>query len=437
MKQKLLLFALALFAFTGNMMAQDDNLTFSDVEIMPGKTAILEIGTDFASTNIKQSFQIEFQLPEGFEIPILGYEENPETHKTEPTFDIVFDDSFKAKYTNFLPKWYGSVNNGMYKVISFSMSNSPLATGQYPVAKVKLKCAENIEPGEYTVNTSYIELVKTDNTKINPQTSFKITVVPYKARDLYDNITDVEENTGKIEDVIVHRSFAKDKWATICLPFAMNVDQMEKVFGEETKLASFANYKDYADTDNITIMFESVTDGIEANYPYIICPTQDVENIFVEDVVVAPDEEEALEEYNNDKTGNKKVTYAQFIGTLKQGNFVDKIIDKYHTVAGTETSFLFISDSKFYVTTNPEKTIKAYRGYFWVDRVEDSYGSANICIMVDGETTAIEGITSPKAESVDGNVYTVSGVNMGRAEDVMESLPSGIYIVNNKKVIVK
>ena len=189
MKQKLLLFALALFAFTGNMMAQDDNLTFSDVEIMPGKTAILEIGTDFASTNIKQSFQIEFQLPEGFEIPILGYEENPETHKTEPTFDIVFDDSFKAKYTNFLPKWYGSVNNGKYKVISFSMSNSPLATGQYPVAKVKLKCAENIEPGEYTVNTSYIELVKTDNTKINPQTSFKITVVPYKARDLYDNIT--------------------------------------------------------------------------------------------------------------------------------------------------------------------------------------------------------------------------------------------------------
>ena len=434
MKQKLLLFALALFAFTGNMMAQNDNLTFSDVEIMQGKTAILEIGTDFASTNIKQSFQIEFQLPEGFEIPILGYQENPETHKTEPIFDIVFDDSFKAKYTDFLPKWYGSVNNGMYKIITLALSNSPLAAGQYPVAKVKLKCAENIEPGVYTVTTSYIELVKTDNTKINPQTSCKITVVPYKARDLYDNITDVAENTGKIEDVIVHRSFAKDKWATICLPFAMNVDQMEKVFGEETKLASFNLYHYVGDTDNITMMFESVSDGIEANYPYIICPTQDVENIFVEDVVVAPDEEEALEEYDNGKSGNKRTTYAQFIGTLKQGKFVDKVTDSGHKQGN---SFLFISDSKFYVTTNSEKTIKAYRGYFWVDAVEDSYGSANICIMVDGETTAIEGITSANKETVDGNVYTVSGVNMGRAEDVMESLPSGIYIVNNKKVIVK
>ena len=85
MKKKLLLFATALFAFTGNMMAQD-NVTLSDVTIMPGKTATMEIGTDFTS-DIKQGFQIEFKLPEGIEVT-----------------GVEFDDAFFKKYPDF-SKW--------------------------------------------------------------------------------------------------------------------------------------------------------------------------------------------------------------------------------------------------------------------------------------------------------------------------------------------
>ena len=101
---------------------------------------------------------------------------------------------------------------------------------------------------------------------------------------------------------------------------------------------------------------------------------------------------------------------------------------------------VFISGNKFYYSTG-KSTIKGYRGYFVLDEgiqdivFGDSSSELNISLTIDGELTAVEGLTTNNYLDND-NVYSVSGVYMGKASD-MKKLARGMYIVNGKKVIVK
>ena len=425
MKQKLLLFALAVLASIGCVKAQnsaDGQIVIPDVEIMQGKTAILMVRSNFNyPTDIEnyayRGVQVEFVLPDG----ITAIDES------DGISDYLL--SYCPKMTTgFQPRR----NDGCTVFLTYQVDDKNMPEGAYDMFYCTISCASDLAPGEYTVKTSKLELSANTNpiTKLNPSNfSFKIKVIPYERRILEDDITEVETASEKSQDIQLNRSFKKDMWSTICLPFAMNTDQVTEIFGEGTKVAEFTDYDstkyDDGNIESITIYFDNYSDGIEANYPFIICPTKDVENIKLDEMLVAPDEEYAIAEYDNGKSGSRRFVLGKFIGTLKSST-----IPAYN---------LFISSSKFYITKE-EKPIKAYRGYFWINAAEIAYkksSSANITFFVDGEATAIEGILAPGMEKVDGNVYTVSGVNMGRAEDVMNTLPAGIYIVNNKKVIVK
>ena len=401
MKKKLLLFATALFALTGNMMAQD-NVTLSDVTIMPGKTATMEIGTDFTS-DIKQGFQIEFKLPEGIEVT-----------------GVEFDDAFIKEYPDF-SKWQYSVTSGVTKLVTFAMASTPLEKGKYPVATATLKCADDVEVDEYTVTTSIVELVDVNNKKINPEASFKITVIPYAARILDESATSVPEASIAAEDVIINRALKAGNWATICLPFALDADQIAEVFGANTIVADYTDHEINDANTEITLYFEKVTE-MEANHPYIIKPGNTLKEIKVADVLVSADEEEAVVVYNAG-TARKPDYRGWFYGIMHATKVPDKKI--------------YLNGNKFYVSAN-DAAIKAYRGYFEILDFEENFNAgANINILVDGDATAIEGITINGRSMNTGDVYTVSGMYMGRAENVMNTLPAGIYIVNNKKVIIK
>ena len=402
MKKKLLLFAMALFAFTGNMMAVD-NLTLSNVEIMQGKTAILEIGTDFTS-DIKQGFQLEFTLPEGLEV--INVEVNPELKAQE---------QYKDLFVSF------QTTNGVTKILSAAVAAATLPTGKYLLATATIKCDASVATKTYPVNTSKIELVDKDNNKLNPETSFNIQVIPYAARILDEKDTNVPAASTAAEDVIINRALKANTWATICLPFALNADQISEVFGDAT-IADFLDHDINEDETQITLNFESVTE-MEANHPYLIKVSNALKEIKLIDVMVDPNEEKAVVTYDNGKPGNRLVIYSKFIGVLHATKVPDKNI--------------YLNGNKFYVSAN-DAAINAYRGYFWIGDFEDLYqAGANINIMVDGDATAIEGITINGRNYNTGDVYTVSGMYMGRAENVMNTLPAGIYIVNNKKVIIK
>ena len=70
----------------------------------------------------------------------------------------------------------------------------------------------------------------------------------------------------------------------------------------------------------------------------------------------------------------------------------------------------------------------------------DSGGSAtrSISIFGDGNTTGIMDIPTSDNDGII-KIYSLSGalLKQGKREDAMKNLPKGVYIINNKKVVVK
>ena len=60
----------------------------------------------------------------------------------------------------------------------------------------------------------------------------------------------------------------------------------------------------------------------------------------------------------------------------------------------------------------------------------------SISLGIDDETTGINIITMPTAESPDNAIYSIDGTLINMSGNTA-GLPSGIYIKNHKKVIIK
>ena len=76
--------------------------------------------------------------------------------------------------------------------------------------------------------------------------------------------------TAKNAKVTLNRTFYKNYWNAICLPYSINRRQIEKVFGDGTMVVLM----NYIDTSNKKVMFiEHANQDIIAGYPYLIFPT--------------------------------------------------------------------------------------------------------------------------------------------------------------------
>lgn len=85
------------------------------------------------------------------------------------------------------------------------------------------------------------------------------------------------------------------------------------------------------------------------------------------------------------------------------------------------------------VPGSDNEVLMPYRWYV----VSGQMASRELHLSINGEeSTGIS--TTPQADSRGLNVYTLSGRKIGiRSEEGLESLPKGVYLVNNKKRIVK
>ena len=120
----------------------------------------------------------------------------------------------------------------------------------------------------------------------------------------------VPEETTTPVDIKVLRTIKAGEWSTICLPFAMTGEEVTAAFGDDVQLADFIDYEVEEDEEEnivkINVNFENLdpTDGMEANYPYLIKinKTEDITE-FTANAVIEPDEENAVVEYDNGRTG--------------------------------------------------------------------------------------------------------------------------------------
>ena len=226
--------------------------------------------------------------------------------------------------------------------------------------------------------------------------------------------------SGGAVDIMVKRTIKANEWSTLVLPFNMTEAQVKEALGSDVQLAEFEDYEaEYDADDNVTgltvnFVATNLSDGFYANYPYLVKTSKDITEFFVT-ATIDPDEEDAVAEFTNGKTGPKKEVYGKLIGT-------------YHAGDAIPADGLFLSGNKFWYSTGAT-IIKAFRAYFEFIEVLSGVAEAKVRFMVDEDAAAIEGIT-PDME--DGVWYTLDGRQLNG-----KPTEKGVYIVDGKKVLIK
>ena len=206
------------------------------------------------------------------------------------------------------------------------------------------------------------------------------------------------EYTGAIDDMraVIDRHLSSDYWNTICLPFAMDKDMIEHVFGAGTLVTELKS------VENETMMFADA-DMIQAGRPYLIKPAPNVHNNFVVPNVSATAETPLKSEFGE---------YA-FVGVY------DPV-----TLMTDGSQRTINADISLDIPNEDNSQIKGLRAYFQVPADKD------VKLNINGITTDITSVNAEENKS--GNVYNLSGIRM---KD--KNLAKGIYIINGRKIIIK
>ena len=225
---------------------------------------------------------------------------------------------------------------------------------------------------------------------------------------------------GKQYNVTLNnRTFHKDKWYAVVLPFSVSQKQMKSVFGDGVKVL---HYSDVTGTD--LNLFEHFYQMIVGGTPVLVKPSQEVTNPV----------------FNNVTLTSKEVVDIENSGFKCTGSWDNEDFPAYSYFIDAQTNSFYLYDPTK-VTTGTKPHAGAFRS--WIISTSTNPAAAKQLTMhingieEQGETTAIWNAISGNddAEVATKGIYSLSGQKMNAADT--SSLPKGIYIVNGKKFIVK
>lgn len=392
---KLLMFAL--FAIGESVIAQ--NVTVPDVEAVPGETVSFSVNLSEGKADTYTAMTIYAQFP------ATGF-------TTTGAYTI------SSSWTG-ASAVVGEVDGAGLATIPFASSNAIPGTSVDNLVTVSFTVDADQPLGDYdvTLKGTMFEYGTSDK-DYAADVTFQVHVVSAHTIVLDENSTTVPTDATDV-NVRVLRTISAGNWNTICLPFSMSEAQVKTAFGDDVLLGDFVRYDTQEDAlENITginVVFTSAT-AIEANHPYIIKVSSDITNFTVNGVDISSDEDEAYTEYNNGKTGTKKVIFGTFNGTLHAGL----------TLADNQ---IFLADNKLWYSKGLT-TIKAFRAYFDFEDVLASVASSAPLFISYMNTTSINEMKINERMKNDGNYYDLQGRKVA-------SPNKGLYILNNKKIVVK
>lgn len=389
-------------------IAKADDATIPDITLPAGGTATMSIELNNTEKDYS-AFQFYFSLPEGVSVVM---ENNKMKYELG---ERLKDTGFSVSTT--------TTASGNYFVLGYYIVTQPIPEHSGPVITFTIQADENVASGILQGQLYDSSFTTTAAEKNVYDCSFNINIVDYITLD--ENSTALPDAATGV-NVCVKRTINAGSWSTICLPFAMTEEQCKEAFGEGVKIADFKGTEsEYDDDDNVVGIkanFQSVT-SMEDNHPYIIKVEENVTDFMLNGVDIDPDEGACIE-FDNHKTGSRRIVYSGFYGTYVANTLLDEFT-------------LFLSGNKFYYSAGKTK-MKAFRAYFeFLDiltDVEENAG-AKIAFMVDNIPASIEGLATNGTIS-NGAVYTIGGQLIGRNVDERQ-LKKGVYIRDGKKFVVK
>lgn len=255
--------------------------------------------------------------------------------------------------------------------------------------------------------------------------------VNYNADDANANNEVVKTAEGHVAQVKIARKMVANRWTTCVLPFSLNRQQVDAIFGSAysatAKEGTQILYFDHIE-GNKAYFVRHAYNTIVAGKPFLIKPTKEVTSINTADV--------------------KNYPYVTIENTTpkdwcKSNGYV--WISSYNTMNIAKNDyFIGATDGKFKAYSGDSGTVKGFRGFLKADLPAGakpmmlSISTSSITDGNDGETTRIEDlIITADGELMPANsrVYNINGQLVSEDASNFQSLPSGIYIINGKKYI--
>ena len=255
--------------------------------------------------------------------------------------------------------------------------------------------------------------------------------VNYNADDA--NANNVVEKTaeGHVAQVKIARKMVANRWTTCVLPFSLNRQQVDAIFGPAYSAAypqgTQILYFDHIEGSKAYFVRHAYN-TIVAGKPFLIKPTKNIESINTADVTDYKYVTIENTEPNNWCESNGYVWTSSY-------NKMNIVKNDY---------FIGASDGNFKAYAAALGTVKGFRGFLKAKLPTGakptmlSISTSSITDGNEGETTGIEDlIINADGELIPANcrVYNINGQLVSEDANSFQSLPSGIYIINGKKYI--
>ena len=247
----------------------------------------------------------------------------------------------------------------------------------------------------------------------------------------------------KAQEITPVTNIKDDTWYTMCLPVDLTKDQVEATFGPGTDLCDFSAVTYDESSKTITLAFTSprytsatdpVTVVAQANHSYMIHPA------------TAP------------ATGNAEISF-RIIGvtsvTASNDNLVATTVNNaslgdfqfkgnYSSDAKIPSGYYFLGVKngvcKYYYR-EPASQTTTWKTYTACVIPPSGYaGAKSMCVSllddVDNQTTVIAGVHG--TSRVDMNrIFNINGQLVRSSSESVDSLQTGLYIINGKKYRIK
>lgn len=239
---------------------------------------------------------------------------------------------------------------------------------------------------------------------------------------------------GELTTAKVNRAMAAGVWTTCVLPFSLNKQQVDAIFGKTydrntpdgTQILYFDRVK-----GTKAIFVRHAYNNIVAGKPFLIKPAKEVASINTAEVEGYPYVTIENTQPAEWCKGNGYVWMSSYSNdlTVKEGD-----------------CFISNKDGSFKNFVGDPGTLKGFRGYLKNIGTNGVSEAKKLTVGIGSnvttdETSAIDGILidgDMPADSVtaaDGKVYNLNGQVVATSYRQFQALPGGVYVVNGKKVV--
>ena len=239
---------------------------------------------------------------------------------------------------------------------------------------------------------------------------------------------------GELTTAKVNRAMAAGVWTTCAVPFSLNKQQVDAIFGKtydrDTPSGTQILYFDRVEGTK-AIFVRHAYNNIVAGKPFLIKPTKDVASINTAEVKGYPYVTIENTQPAEWCKGNGYVWMSSYSNglTVKKGD-----------------CFISNKDGSFKNFVGDPGTLKGFRGYLKNIGTNGVSEAKKLTVgmgsnVTTDETSAIDGILidgdmpTDSVTAADGKVYNLNGQVVATSYRQFQALPGGVYVVSGKKVV--